>query len=252
MAQVLSGNDDFLSALPYELLFRIALQLDFPDIQRLCRVSQVFNELCQDDYFWLSLYRRDISQVRPPPATILVRQSYQRIMTQFSHLKPDVALFEASRYGYERLVNSILQTIPSPDRFTLNVTMDRAAEGGHGDIVNQMLQLGARDYNLTMARAAEGGHQDIVNQMLRLGATDYNWAMAEAARWGHQEIINQMLKLGATDYNYAMDRAAIGGYRDIVKQMLDLGANNYTVAIADANSQGYQNIVDLIRTYQSR
>jgi hypothetical protein len=187
VSQVLSGNYTFLSSLPYELLFRIALQLDLPNIQRLCRVSQVFRELCQDEYFWLTLYRRDISRVRLPPATTSVRQSYQQIMAQFSPwsnqtrsaglgsgFPPSAAgplssllqtenLIEASRHGYEQLVNSILQTIPSPDRFTLNRAMAEASRGGHQDIVKQMLDLGANNYTWSMAVATAEGHQDIRN-----------------------------------------------------------------------------------------
>jgi hypothetical protein len=54
---VLSGNDQLLSTLPYELLFRIATHLDYPDIVRLCRVSRIFHQVCQDDYFWTILYQ---------------------------------------------------------------------------------------------------------------------------------------------------------------------------------------------------
>lgn len=40
-----------------------------------------------------------------------------------------------------------------------------------------------------MASAARGGHRDIVDLMLQLGATDYNWAMASAASGGHRDIV---------------------------------------------------------------
>jgi hypothetical protein len=252
ISQVRSGNDAFLAALPYELLFRIALQLDLPDIQRLCRVSQVFNELCQDDYFWLSLYRRDISQVRPPSVTTSARQSYQQIMTQFSNLQPNQALVEASYHGYDRLVKKILEQITTPSPTILNEVMASASRGGHRDIVNQMLNRGADDYNSAMAWAARGGHDDIVNQMLNLGANSYNGAMAWAARGGHRDIINQMLDLGANDYNWTMIEAAEGDHEDIVKQMLDLGANNYRLGIIAARRSRHPEIINLIRQYQSR
>jgi hypothetical protein len=251
VSQVLSGNDDFLSTLPSELLFRVALQLDFLDIQRLCRVSRVFRQLCQDDYFWLTLYRRDISKLRSPPASTSVRQSYQRIMTQFSKLRSDPALVEASRHGYERLVNKILQKTYTPNRAILNQSLVQASVGGHGDIVNQMLQRGANEYNWAMLGAAQGGHLDIVNQLIKRGANEYNWAMVEAAQGGHQDIVNQMLDFGATDYNGAMAEAAEGGHTEIVKQMLDLGATNYNQAMANAKEYGHQDIVNLIQKYQS-
>jgi hypothetical protein len=47
VSMVLSKKDDRLSTLPYELLFKIATHLDYPDIARLGRVSRIFHQVCQ-------------------------------------------------------------------------------------------------------------------------------------------------------------------------------------------------------------
>ena len=62
--------------------------------------------------------------------------------------------------------------------------------GGHRDIVERMLNLGANDYNRSMVVAAGGGHRDIVERMLNLGANDYNrpWPMRL------EEVIEILLK----------------------------------------------------------
>jgi ankyrin repeat protein len=245
----LSG-DDYLSSLPYELLFDIASRLSYPDIQRLCRVSRVFSQLCQDDHFWLILYRRDISTMRPPPSTTIQR-TYQQIIAQFSKLTPNWALVKASKNGYENIVDDIVQNGLKLKDDDYNDAMTDAAQEGHWDIVERLVELGATDYNRAMAMAAEGGHRDIVERMVELGATDYNWAMTRAADKGYTDIVERMVELGATYYNGALGYAALSGHRDIVKRMLGLGANIYNnMVLKDVEREGYHDIVQLIQQYR--
>ena len=61
--------------------------------------------------------------------------------------------------------------------------------------------------------AAVGGHIEIVNSMLRLGATNYDEIMIYAASGGHGEIVELMSFLGATQYNRAMIQAEINGIK---------------------------------------
>ena len=51
------------------------------------------------------------------------------------------------------------------------------------------------DYNWAMVEAVEGGHKDIVQMMLDLGADDYKWAMRSAAGGGHDEIVQMLQNL---------------------------------------------------------
>ena len=45
--------------MPLDLLKKFALKLDFDDIERYCRTSKRFQQVCQDPYFWKDLYERD-------------------------------------------------------------------------------------------------------------------------------------------------------------------------------------------------
>ena len=147
--------------------------------------------------------------------------------------------------------------------------MSSAARGGHMEIVELMLTLGADDYDWAMSSAAEGGHLKIVKLMLTRNADDYNTAMSSAAGGGHMEVVELMLSLNADNYNRAMVSAALGGRMEIVKLMLSRmippelhtsgsmhpptsrGAKNYDLAIQEAEHEGHQEIVDLLRTYLS-
>ena len=49
-----------------------------------------------------------------------------------------------------------------------------AAEGGHKDIVDDMLARGAKDFYIIAYNAAVSGHKDVVDDMIARGAKDSN------------------------------------------------------------------------------
>jgi hypothetical protein len=95
-----------------------------------------------------------------------IRQAYLEIIRQPP--SRDV-LRLASERGYEKIVNAILNIPIFQDQQVYNVVLGEASRGGHGDLVDRMLKLGATDYDEAMAMAARGGHSDLVDQMLELG-----------------------------------------------------------------------------------
>jgi ankyrin repeat protein len=143
-----------------------------------------------------------------------------------------------------------------------NDVMRGAAGGGHMDIVQEMLRLGADDFGWAMRYAAGGGHMDIVQEMIRVGkARTFDWAMQDAAGGGHMDIVQEMIRRGAKTFNKAMIEAARGGHLDIVQEMIRRGAirhptfgiTNVTYAMAEAASGGHMDIVqEMIRHGGSR
>ena len=65
--------------------------------------------------------------------------------------------------------------------------------------------------------AAEGGHHDIVELMIEKGATSFNDALCSAAYRGHRDIIKLMIEKGATSFNDAIYAAGQSGHRNIVE-----------------------------------
>jgi ankyrin repeat protein len=240
---VRSGNDEMLSTLPTDVLLTIAKQLPPPDILRLCRVSTVFRNLfClqgQDPgHLWAYLYHRDISRRREPPPSVDYRTAYRRIMQSplFRLESLNNQLIEASRHGYEQMVNHLLDQGAGK----YGEAMIAAAGGGYQDIVNQMLHLGAEeiaqtakyewltsDYDRAMIAAARDGHLDIVNQMLDLGSKRYVDALSAAAEGGHRDIFDRLYQLLDLDQRvnqsyYILKAAGLAGYRDIINQFIDI------------------------------
>jgi activator of 2-hydroxyglutaryl-CoA dehydratase len=58
---------------------------------------------------------------------------------------------------------------------------------------------------------ALGGHKEIVEWVIELGATGYNKAMIRAARGGYKKIAERILELGAENYNTEIDFVTDGG-----------------------------------------
>jgi ankyrin repeat protein len=149
----------------------------------------------------------------------------------------------AGNAGSERVIFFLVGRF---DEIVLNNIMIGSARGGHVDVVQSMIGMGATDFNRAMSNAARGGHIDIVNLMLELGGTNFNSAMSNAARGGHIDIVNLMLELGATDFDSVLRDAAQNGYLNIVKLMLDAGATHFDSALRDAARNGHLNIVKLM------
>ena len=123
----------------------------------------------------------------------------------------------------------------------LDVALQRAAEHGHVDIVEKLLQEKA-DVNTTASRAwtplqevAGGSHLDVVDRLLQantiVNITEASWTpLHEAARRGYLDIVERLLQANA-DVNAtsssgmtALQEAAKRGHVDIVERLLQANA----------------------------
>lgn len=179
-----------------------------------------------------------------PATKHLVDQA--RIILRKSTL--DGQLREAGKRGIIELVKLFVQR----GACDLNWTMVAAAEKGHLDIVNLMIELGMENFfnfnsNIAMKMASRNGHLDVVNRMVELGLEipnlhdplDFNEAICMAAEGGHQNIVERMIELsdqraklsgtmvqthlGAVNFNLAAEFAAEKGHRDVVERLIELG-----------------------------
>ena len=125
-----------------------------------------------------------------------------------THIDQVVVL--AAREGHWNIVNRFLDQLATPE--TYEVVLYQAARYDNIVLMNDMINRlgpGPRIYNNALAGAARGGHREIVNRMLELGATNYDWAMAAATGGNHYAIVKQMLSLGATDYRTALSNTDV-------------------------------------------
>lgn len=99
-----------------------------------------------------------------------------------------------------------------------------AAIAGHRDIVQWMVDMGARNYYSIAHDGAENGHKDIIRDMVGLGVRNYDWLGNSAARGGHKDIVQWMVDMGARDYSYIADGARRSGHEKLEDWILSLGS----------------------------
>lgn len=249
--QVIQGNEDVISSLPPEVLFQIAVDLPTRDVIRLCQTSKAFNQqLCQDNFFWRTLYQRDISKQRfPEPIQRQesrtrqlqqlgnpdYRQVYRHIARQIDLDHPDWDQVEhAIRAGYEIPLHRAFDQHPNLPRRQRNRLLVLAVRAGYRDMIDFLLHHGADDYNQALLAAIRDEDPDLVQFFLRLGANNYLDALNTAALVGNLDQVRQFLDLlrsnqenwlGAGQLAWATFAAASENHVDVVDELLRQGAD---------------------------
>lgn len=114
-----------------------------------------------------------------------------------------------------------------------------AAGAGHGAAVRQLIQRGApvaAGRQEALVEAANGGHLDVVNALLEAGADSNqfppdNWsALTAAVANNHQEVASRLIAAGADPDGGQgglgpLDQAIMNGNLELVQLLLDSGAD---------------------------
>ena len=106
------------------------------------------------------------------------------------------ALICAAKKGYLEAVKALIE---AGAHLSWEALMF-AAEYGHVDIINYLMQAERKGWALMLA--AKNGHVEAVNALIRAGASLKNpdgWtALMYAEEKGHAEVINALIEAGAT------------------------------------------------------
>ena len=173
-----------MDALPNTLLFQILEKVSFKTLNRLCQQNVKLRQICQDDYFIkrnLKIYFSGLSKIST--IRLLSFIGYQEGLIQFINEN------SFSKYDYDN-------------------ALTYAARGGHEEIVNYLISLGADNFDGAMAYAARKGYSRIISQMIERGANNFSAAVVMAARSGDWNVFNDLLSLyflqDLSDVNYKM------------------------------------------------
>ncbi|KAL6786562.1 ankyrin repeat-containing domain protein [Trichoderma sp. SZMC 28012] len=164
------------------------------------------------------------------------------------------ALLLATRHGHKGLVELFIH------QYDANVNakngdnetpLSYAAENGHRDLVNILLQftnkISTKSYEQAVAKAAENGRMDIVELLLDNGNIDSaakdhyaSEAIASAARGGHISLLQRLFSTYEIDLSskktggyLALLSAAQAGHIGVVKLLT--GRNDIEMSASDAN-----------------
>ncbi|WP_295158251.1 ankyrin repeat domain-containing protein [uncultured Brachyspira sp.] len=125
-------------------------------------------------------------------------------------------------------VKTLLREGINLDLYNINYQMSPliyAAKLGNAEIVNELLDFGAKDFDFAFYTACAEGYWDIAENIMKSGASNYNIALSYAAIGGQLDIAEKLIDLGAKDLNPALVSACEGNNLEIVKYLIDKGAN---------------------------
>lgn len=128
-----------------------------------------------------------------------------------------------------------------------DIALTYASLGGHLNIVEELIDLGAKDFNSALVSACEGNRLEIVKYLIEKGANVNTKAYIEPYRYyegtmrkypitatTNIDIVKELVKAGATNLNEAVIyNAKLEGREDMIFNLLELGA--------DINSYNYGN-----------
>ena len=115
-----------------------------------------------------------------------------------------------------------------------NFGLRGACQGGHRDLAQWMIDLGAKWWYDGLRGACEGGHRDMVQWMIDLGATNWDGGLWGACCGGHRDLSQMMIDLGARDWNGGLEGACYGGFKELAQWMIDLGADDWNGGLENA------------------
>jgi len=254
--------------------------------------DEYLKKLCGDEFFWMNRLKNKFPEFKQEKSQMRSwKQTYLALVYSNKHL-PN-AMKKLAKYGMKNidLIDFFIQksvndsnfdhkyllNLDFEHKYLLNLGMEKAASGGHRDLVQFFIEKGADNWNdgmmsaakggdkdlvnffiekgadyywnFGMLRAARGGHRDLVQFFIEKGADHWDWGMLSAAEGGHRDLVQFFIQKGANEWNFGMYRAARGGHRDLVEFFIEKDANDWNIGMIGAGRGGHK---DLISSFKNK
>lgn len=222
-------------------------------IDGLVTEEKLYWDIINCKMLWTELWRRDVSEIVTPPPDIVPNENtaifvpYRELVNKsysidYSSQNLQI-IYDLAKNGYEKLIYSILNDNKGTSLLGVyDSILEGAAYGGHKQLMEDMVKLGAHQ-NSILIGAARSGNKELAEEAISLGASSYNMAMTAAAREDRLEMIDLMLEYGGFAYDSTLSIAAYNGNSAILEKMLQLGAKDITWALRWAASEKHESIV---------
>jgi ankyrin repeat protein len=124
----------------------------------------------------------------------------------------------------------------------------RAAENGHLDVVEFLVDNGAKDFNGSLWSASRGGNLEVVKFLADKGGEnlDFDEALSFAASHGHLEVVDFLLNKAPKKLDRTLHTAAREGHLEIVKFLVEKGAKGLDNAFLPAAERGHLEVIDYL------
>lgn len=239
------------------VLFKIALELDIPDVFLLCLSSKTLNEkICLNQMFWMQKLNRDFN-VKIIPDKYKLNNSFD-YKKYYLHIENLVKTYPIANklliIGSTSDLNivKIAKNKKADIHITNNLPLRLASGTGHLDIVKFLVNSGA-DISVfsqdPINVASKNNHLDVVKYLITKGAEVTNGiALMNASYEGHIDIVKYLSSLitNIDLYNESLSWAIREGHLNVVKFLLSKGANIHQEGdynLVEASESGHLDIV---------
>lgn len=144
--------------------------------------------------------------------------------------------------GNSDLINII--TCDGIDEKYASDGMVGACIGGHIDIFNKMVELGAKSFNDCLTTICDVKRIDIYK--LKYFAEIKSKRVIKKVNDNHIYIIDKLIKLGASDLDVALCSSCFCGHLKIIDKLIELGASNFRGGFWSACSGGHLIILNMM------
>ena len=247
-----------------DLLYKLILESDFPEISSLCKTNGLINDLCRDPTIKRIIKRKYLEYMDQR-----IRSKYLEFLVQ--HPKSYLGITEEEKifnvmswFGDTEAMDYLIKFRKADPHADNDYSIIVAAMGGHVNAVKLLLDLGLNPSaldNAPLEHAAKNGNIELVRFLLTYEPSlqkldrDFDRALALAARRNYVDIV-QLLSIDPnSNYGYAFTVAIDYNSIKVVKFLLETGRvnadylNNY--AIIKAASNGYNKLVQILLKYKN-
>ena len=214
-----------------DILIKIAIELDLPDILEWINVNKRFNKLTnKNDIFWMNKFYHDYEYYYKP--TILTWKEFYKYITL---TEPNDLLWkgiEGNVLSY--VVVALKKGADINSKRNYNFPLSKASRIGRLEIVKYLVGKGSNSnekINVGFRRASENGHLEVVKYLVGQGANvrvQDDHALTSASFNGHLEVVKYLVWEGANVHatnDYALRWSSYNGHLEVVKYLVEHGAN---------------------------
>ena len=245
-----SFKDNHLLLLDKNLLVEIAINLDLPDILRICRTSKRFDKyVCQSDIFWYKKLQQDYKFV---PSEIKNSKDKYMLLRR----REPYGISTGAKKGYLDLVKFFVDKNFGTKNYFSSFSdgfLQEAIKGGHRDIIDYIIgKVADLNWDSALRLASFVGRKDLIDLFISKGADDWDSALWAASENGNKDLVDFFINKGADDWNLALRGASAGGHLNLVLFFIEKGARTEEGLIAAADSGNVDVLQILIKEIEKR
>ena len=192
---------DYLTDLPYEIIYKTLSLLSYTDIMSYCRTSRTAASICNDAGFWMDRLDHELQYINAE-ARVIKPSSY---IIKYKHVD-------------ERPTNMYVRWMTT---LNMDVRFYTMIKEGYNDMVIWMLEKtqltnSEQLYNFVIRMSSIFSNMELMLWFYGIGRVGYDHILMCAARNGNIDILKSTKNFSTKDIEIIIDHAVLGGQINVL------------------------------------